>query len=461
MPLGLSFRMPLRLRFRGGPLTRIDLSWAEGFWRGIQPYVHLRQEDHVLILPPSRVFKLNPTGYQILDYLSQGGRLKDLPLKEGNRLAEVNDFFSILRQVYDGETEAVERVPYDFDFTRLPILGEIALTYRCNHACLFCYAGCGSAGSCTTRENGQAPMTTAEVKRVIDLFKTRAKIPFFSFTGGEPMLREDLAELVRYGRSHGFRINLITNGTLATPERCTDLAEAGLSSVQVSLEAPEDGLHDRLTAVAGSHQRALAGIRAFQAAGIPVQTNTTLTRLNASVASEMPSFLDSISVKRFSMNLFIPSVQGPVTESLFLPYTGLGTLVDDIRRAAFQKGLTFHWYSPTPFCHYNPVARGMGNKNCAAMDGLISVSPTGDVLPCSSYAEPMGNLLTEDFDAIWFSARARHFKQKRYAPAECEGCPSFAACQSACPLYWAYAGTDELQGKNPTQSILHEISPCT
>ena len=113
--------------------------------------------------------------------------------------------------------------------------------------------------------------------------------------------------------------------------------------------------------------------------------------------------------------------------------------------------MTFYWYSPIPHCHYNTIAHGLGNKSCAAMDGLISVSPSGDVLPCSSYPEPMGNLLTDEFTDIWFSARARHFKSKEYAPVECAGCESFTACQAACPLYWRYAGTAEI--RNPSVPV--------
>jgi radical SAM protein with 4Fe4S-binding SPASM domain len=84
------------------------------------------------------------------------------------------------------------------------------------------------------------------------------------------------------------------------------------------------------------------------------------------------------------------------------------------------------------------------------MDGLLSVSAAGDVLPCSSFPEPMGNLLAEDFRDVWFSPRARYFKCKEYAPEECAGCESFTACQAACPLYWRYAGTSEIRNPNRT-----------
>ena len=102
------------------------------------------------------------------------------------------------------------------------------------------------------------------------------------------------------------------------------------------------------------------------------------------------------------------------------------------------------WYSPTPMCIMNPLANGMGNKSCAACDGLLSISPTGDILPCSSYDEPVGNLLSQPFHDIWNSSRAVFFRHKDYAPAECSGCEEFKACAGACPLYWSALGTREL-----------------
>jgi radical SAM protein with 4Fe4S-binding SPASM domain len=188
----------------------------------------------------------------------------------------------------------------------------------------------------------------------------------------------------------------------------------------------------------------MAGIAALRAAGLSVQTNTTITALNLGKAADMPDFLASIGIERFSMNLFIPTGRGGTADGLFVPYSKIGPVVDSVRKAAFARNLTFYWYSPTPHCLFNPIARGMGNKSCAAVDGLVSVNPRGEVLPCSSWNEPLGNLLTGDFDEIWFSERALHFKHKEKAPALCAGCSRFVACQGACPLYWKWAGEGEL-----------------
>jgi radical SAM protein with 4Fe4S-binding SPASM domain len=491
---------------RDGPDVVIrDLAWIDAFFRKVRSHVFVRSEDGVLILPPNQVFRLNEGGLRILGHLLSGKPIARLPgIADGQRAREVQEFCSDLRDFYQGDSSgldaraSVDRVPYTFDFTRLPILGEIAVTYACNNACRFCYAGCGAGGRGCGPGAGPsdgAEMSLADVKRVIEAFRRDAQIPFFSFTGGEPLLRRDLEAMIRHARKLGLEVNLVTNGTLADPLRARSLARAGLRTAQVSVEAPEAQTHDALTARPGSFDRTLAGIRNLQAAGISVQTNTTVNAENVHLAPRMPAFLKSLGVARFAMNLYIPSggarhrpvarhraaerVSGapapagaasaaapagappagaappsaPASaDPLFLPYSRIGPVIDAVRAAARTEGLVFYWYSPTPHCLYNPIARGLGNKSCAAMDGLLSVSPRGDVLPCSSYPLPMGNLLREGLRAIWFSGGARHFKQKEYAPAACAGCESFRACQAACPLYWSRAGTAEIRNPTPARA---------
>jgi len=112
----------------------------------------------------------------------------------------------------------------------------------------------------------------------------------------------------------------------------------------------------------------------------------------------------------------------------------------------------FHWYSQTPLRLFNPIARGLGNKGCAACDGLLSVAPNGDVLPCSSYARPVGNLLADGFTAAWFGKEALYFRRKEFAHPRCQDCVDFSVCQGGCPLYWQARGFDELF---PRETCLH------
>jgi radical SAM protein with 4Fe4S-binding SPASM domain len=431
------------------------LAWVDEFFRRAREHIFAREEDGVVILPPNQVYKANQTGIAIIRHLLAGGRIGQIPgLSEGNRAREVGDFLADVRNLYTGEApRGLEQIPYSFDYTTLPILGEIAVTYRCNNSCLFCYAGCGTGG-CRGGDAsgpGSAEMSLDQIERVIRVFKDEAQIPFFSFTGGEPLLRVDLEKMIRFAGRIGLQVNLITNATLADRARARSLFKAGLRTAQVSVESCDEAAHDALTASHGSFRRTLAGIANLRAAGVSVQTNTTITALNAADAPRMPAFLAALGVSRFAMNLYIPSraagsrSAGSRAAELFFPYSKAGAAIEAVRKAARAQAMTFYWYSPIPHCRYNPIARGLGNKSCAAMDGLLSVSPTGDVLPCSSYALPMGNLLKQPFREIWFSDQALHFKNKLYAPAECAGCEGFTACQAACPLYWEYAGTEEIR----------------
>jgi radical SAM protein with 4Fe4S-binding SPASM domain len=447
VPFGLPQRLPFSLRFGEFALSQaVDhLEWVYGFWNSLSPYAYARVEDEVVILPPNLVYKTNRTGAALLEHIGAGGRLEDIPGFSDQRAAEIESFFLSLKAAYEGRPVALDRVAYDFDFTRLPVLGEIAITYRCNNRCRFCYAGCGDESGLALAQSGSKELDTAEWKRVIDIFKDEARIPFFSFTGGEPLVRPDVEELASYAVGRGLRVNLVTNGRLATPARAASLFASGLQTAQVSLEAPSAALHDSLCGAAGAFDETVAGIKAMLAAGISVQTNSTLTRANRDELLLLPQCVAALGVRRMSMNLFIPTGSGATADDLFFPYSETGAFIDQVRKRAHAVGVDFFWYSPIPLCLYNPIARGLGNKSCAACDGLISVSPSGGVLPCSSWPEPVGNLLAEGFRRVWFSEKAAWFKEKRYAPTQCVSCSSFTACQAACPLYWRYAGLDEIR----------------
>ncbi len=447
------------------------LANAQSRYAALAPWLLYREEDAVLILPPNRVFKLGGSGSVLLSWLAKGGRLSEIPDLDEAKVSDIEAFFLSIEAASAGRPVDLDRVPYDFSFTRLPVIGELALTYACNAACAFCYAGCGDDGADGAAADGASAdaavtdpesvavdagcrrgpidprrreMGTAEAKRVIRVFKEEAKIPFFSFTGGEPLLREDLEELAAFANSLGLRCNLITNGTLADPTRARRLKAAGIDTAQVSLESPLPAVHDALCGLEGGWKRTVAGISSLREAGIAVQTNTTLTARNRESLNELPAFLKGLGVARFSMNLYIPSGRGLGARNLLVPYIEAGTVVERVRKEAFIHGLAFFWYSPTPYCLFNPVAKGLGNKSCAALDGLVHVNPYGEILPCSSWPEAMGSLLDGKFEEIWFQERSAWFKEKRFAPEACTGCASFVACQGACPLYWRAVGCAEL-----------------
>lgn len=437
----------------------VDLTWADEFIRNVRPYIFVREEDGLLIKKPNQAHRLNPQGVRVLKFLLDGGttdQLLDRVGREEQRVADVALFLHEVRRYLDGtlqetnHTRAVEIQPLEVNFSRLPVLSEVAVTSRCNLRCAFCYGSC----SCTGRPaNARDEMTTQEIERILAKIFLQARVPSVSFTGGEPAMRPDLCRLVGHAKALGMRVNLITNGTLVSAALARSLAAAGLDSAQVSLEGVTAATHDAVTGVPGSFAATLAGVTHLKGCGIPVHTNTTLNRRNLDDCRRMPRFVrEELGLDRFSMNLVIPSGAALVHEHLLVRYSEVGPMVEGVLEESRRLGVEFMWYSPTPLCLFNPILHALGNKACGACDGLLSVDSGGNVLPCSSWPDPVGNLLQSDFAGIWDSSRATAYRRKRLAHPQCRECDSFPACHGACPLYWRHFGFDELcrrQGFRP------------
>jgi radical SAM protein with 4Fe4S-binding SPASM domain len=279
----------------------------------------------------------------------------------------------------------------------------------------------------------------------LDIISKDAEVPSVSFTGGEPLLRNDLAELVAYA-SGGLkmRVNLITNGTLITNRTAKTLKKAGLASAQVSIESPDPDIHDQIVGVKNAFRASVDGLLALKAAGISVHPHATLCRLNSHSLPHMASFAKSLGVDRFSLNMIIPAGRG-MAGDLAVKYTEIEPMLLEVMSAAKSAGIRFMWYSPTPMCLFNPVSHQLGNKGCSACEGLLSVDPHGNVLPCSSWKEPVGDLLKDGFRAVWFGERGQSLREKRAAHPDCRQCEHFAVCHGACPLYFKVHGYGELE----------------
>lgn len=427
------------------------IDWIDSFVLSIKPHVVVRERDSLLILLPNQAYKINRTGLRLLKETLAGRPIREVISSRNPQMADdeavlkdISDFFSDIRAMVMGclgeghERRSVDVVPFQRPFNSLPVLSEIALTYRCNLSCRFCYAGC----QCKKRPDC-AEMSTQQIKRILQIIKQDAEVPSVSWTGGEPTLRTDLVELTAYATELGIRVNLITNGTNLTEELVSGLTAAGLRSAQVSLEGPNAEVHDRLTQLAGSFDRTIKGIELLKQSGLHVHTNTTVNRMNAPHLHELVAFVKGLGMKRLSMNMVIPCGSAP-NEEVTISYTEMAGLMAGIQQTARDEGIEFMWYSPTPYCLFNPVASQLGGKSCAACDGLLSVSPTGDVLPCSSLPKSVGNLLKTPFNRVWEGRKARYWREKRYAHKICKDCSQFQICTGACPIYWQAMGYREL-----------------
>jgi len=421
--------------------------FAASFVESTREYVFIRPEDNLLILRPNRVHHLNATATALLHALYNQEQVDVAALvshmanryrvPEPQIVQDLDRLLHSLSLILQGKTScapAVKATPFGTHPRHYPVLSEIALTYRCQNRCFFCYA------SAPDRGRSVPHMTTGQVKIILDKIVDQARVPTVSFTGGEPTLRPDLPELIAYARSRGLRTNLITNGLRCAEEGyAVSLAEAGLNSAQVSLEAGDAATHDAVVAHPGAFARTLQGVRNLKAAGIHTHTNTTINARNRHALPAMVDFLADMEQEYLSMNMVIRT--GDAVGMPDVGYDEIGQVVLPLKDRAEERGMRFVWYSPVPYCLFNTAAHGLGSQGCAAADGLLSIAPDGQVLPCSSFEQGIGNLLEEDFATIWNRREARYWRDKDFLPPGCKDCDLAHLCCGACPLYWDEQGT--------------------
>lgn len=428
------------------------LAWIDEFIANVRPFVFVRLEDNLLIKRPNQATRLNATGAKVLHYLLQGGTIAGLIDKTGeDKAAEIDSFLLAVKSFLEGKLDeftlnpAVEVSRFTMQFSKLPVLSELALTYKCNLKCKFCYAGC----NCTTNPSGSAEeMSENECKAVIKSIYSDAKVPSISFTGGEPTLKPQLLlECVRYAKRLGMRVNLISNGTKIDQALVKSLSKAGLDSAQISIEGVTTATHDMLVQHPGAFERSVRAVSLLKEAGIHVHTNTTLNKLNADECLLLTQFVrHTLHLERFSMNLVIPAGSSIFNDGLVILYSEVGEIIREIQENSRKHNVEFMWYSPVPMCMFNTITHELGNKGCAACDGLVSVAPNGDILPCASYDQPVGNLKKASFASIWQGKEAVAFRNKEFAHDICQNCDHFAVCNGGCPLYWRNIGYNELIG---------------
>ncbi len=189
---------------------------------------------------------------------------------------------------------------------------------RCNLRCVHCYSQSRDEeyGGELSREDG--------LRLLDDL--GRFGVPVVLFSGGEPLMRPDLFDLIARARERGMRAVLSTNGTLITPETAARLKEQGLSYVGVSLDGLRE-THDRFRGMPGAFDRALEGIRACAAAGVKVGLRFTMNNRNA---QDIPGIFDLIRRERIPRVCFY-----------HLVYTGRGSRLigEDLSHAETRRAV--------------------------------------------------------------------------------------------------------------------------
>ncbi len=285
-------------------------------------------------------------------------------------------------------------------------------TRRCNLRCAHCYLASDNAP-------GRDEMTTSQCISLLDDLAA-ADVPVVLFSGGEPLMRDDIAELITHARGLGMRAVLSTNGTLITPETAKRLAEAGALYAGVSLDGMRD-TNDAFRGVDGAFELALAGIRNCLAMGLKAGLRLTMTRRNL---DDLPAIFDLIERERIPRVCFY-----------HLVYTGRGAdirsdapdhrqsrrAVDMIidrtaemhRRGHKPQVLTVDNHADGPYLYMRLLREDpTGAEQCLrdlqanggnrSGEGIAAINYDGDVMPDQFWRQHvLGNAIQQPFGRIW------------------------------------------------------------
>jgi AdoMet-dependent heme synthase len=195
------------------------------------------------------------------------------------------------------------------DFNQRPFIAIWEVTQACDLACVHCRAS-------AQPERHPMELSTAEGKELIDQIAD-LEVPVFVLTGGDPIKRPDLFELIAHARKVGVRVSLTPSATpLLTRDIVFRLKEAGLARLAVSMDGASAATHDAFRGLSGSFARTLDAVRWANEADLPVQINTTFSRRNIGEIDSIVALMKTLKLTLWSVFFLVPTGRGKLNDLL-------------------------------------------------------------------------------------------------------------------------------------------------
>src|SRR5262245_1988321 len=346
------------------------------------------------------------------------------------------------------------------------LLAEI--TYRCPLHCPYC-SNPVAASPCEAPRGAQGggyrngELTTEEWKRVIGEAAALGVLQI-GFSGGEPLARHDLVELIRQAREAKLYTNLITSGIGLDDDRLRGLRDAGLDSIQLSLQSDESSLADEI-AGAHAHERKLGAAAKIREAGIPLSLNFVIHRRNIDRLPQMIALAEALGAERVELaNVQFYGWAFRNRAALF-PTREQVERARDVATAAKARlagKIDIFYVLPDYYeMRPKPCLNGWGQR-------YLTVNPIGDVLPCptASSAIPdlrFDNVRAHALDWIWRESESfNRFRGTEWMPEPCQSCPQreidFGGCRCQAALLTGNAATtDPVCDLSPNRTIVDAV----
>ncbi|MBI4180720.1 MAG: radical SAM protein [Chloroflexi bacterium] len=286
------------------------------------------------------------------------------------------------------------------------------ITRSCNLYCSHCRAS-------ATHGQYSGELSTEECYRVIDEIVEVGK-PIIILTGGEPLARQDVWQIAQYAVSKGLKAVMGSNGTLVTAEAAAKMKEIPISRLAISLDFPIDKLQDNFRGQAGAFEAALAGIANARQAGVELQINSTITKLNMPYLDELLALSLKVGAVAYHPFFLVPTGRGKGLEAVELSPDEYEQALNWIYEKQAELGDRI-FFKPTDAPHYLRVVRQRDKQNgkiqaapggghhpghaisrgCLAGTGFCFISHRGKVQGCGYLDIEAGDIRKESFSQIW------------------------------------------------------------
>ncbi len=267
-------------------------------------------------------------------------------------------------------------------------------TRQCHLRCRHCYRDAG--------EKDERELSTAEGRKLLhEIALCGFKIIIFS--GGEPLLREDILELTAHARNLGLRPVFGTTGTTITPEIARELKKAGAVRLGISLDSAAEEVHDELRQVPGSWHRALEGMENCRLEGLEFQVHTTVVEKNYGEIESITDLSVEIGAAAHHVFFLVPTGRARDMEEEALRQRKYEKMLHRILEK--QKEVPIE-LKPTCAPQFMRIAAVKGlemrfSRGCLAGTAYCCITPGGDVNPCPYLPLKAGNVLEVPFQRIW------------------------------------------------------------
>ncbi len=306
------------------------------------------------------------------------------------------------------------------DFERAPFTIAWEVTRACAYACVHCRADAQHQRHPDELDRDEA---LALIGRLAAFGEGMPAGPILVFTGGDPMMRRDLFDLIAYAAGKGLRCSLTPTATaLPTRERLEQALEAGIRRIALSLDAPTARTHDAFRQVPGSWERTMRILKHAQEAGLSAQVNTTVSRHNLELLPEMVPFIQEVGAVQWSVFFLVPTGRAQIPwmispeehERLFhwlydlsleAPFDIKATAAPMYRRVAIQRRkagapegapVTFQGAGFQYADGLHRPTRGVNDGN-----GFLFISHTGEIMPSGFLPLPAGNVRQDDIVQVY------------------------------------------------------------